>query len=62
MWAYRVSALGLEFSLPALAGYVVDRRWDTAPTATLLGAGLGFAMGLYHLIQIATPPRPRDPQ
>ncbi|QDV37037.1 AtpZ/AtpI family protein [Tautonia plasticadhaerens] len=49
-WAYRITAIGLEFSLPTLAGYLLDRRWESSPVATLIGACLGFAAGLYHLI------------
>jgi hypothetical protein len=60
-WAYRITSLGLEFSLPALGGYFVDRRWDTAPVATLVGATLGFAAGIYHLVRLAAPERPRGP-
>lgn len=54
IWAYRISTLGLEFSLPALAGFALDRRWGTAPTATLVGAGLGFLLGMLHMIRLAS--------
>lgn len=54
-WAYRVTAIGLEFALPAVLGFVLDRRWDSEPIATLVGAGLGFAAGLLHLVQLARP-------
>ncbi|WP_158633332.1 AtpZ/AtpI family protein [Tautonia sociabilis] len=60
-WAYRVTALGLEFSVPPLLGFLLDRRWESTPVATLVGACLGFAAGLVHLIQLATPGRPGGP-
>lgn len=52
-WAYRVMSLGMEFILPALAGHGVDRWLKTHPWGMLLGALLGFGLGLAHLIRIA---------
>ncbi len=43
----------MEFSLPTLGGYALDRWWQTTPLATLLGAGLGFFLGMIHLLQMA---------
>lgn len=60
-WAYRIAALGMEFTLPALGGYLLDRRWESSPVATLIGACFGFAAGLYHLILLAAPGRPPGP-
>ena len=53
MWASRVTTLGLEFSLPVLGGYYLDRWRHTSPVATLAGLVLGFAVGMMHLLQIA---------
>jgi ATP synthase protein I len=53
MWASRVTTLGLEFSLPVMAGYYLDRWQHTSPAATLTGLVLGFAVGMVHLLQIA---------
>jgi len=52
-WASRVTTLGLEFALPALAGYYLDQRWRTAPVLILVGTTLGFAVGMMHLLRIA---------
>jgi ATP synthase protein I len=52
-WASRVTALGLEFALPALAGYFLDQRWRTGPVLILVGTALGFAVGMMHLLRIA---------
>jgi len=58
--AYRGMTLGLEFALPALAGRAADRHWGTGPLLTLLGATLGFAVGMWHLLRItAEGPRTR---
>jgi len=58
--AYRGMTLGLEFALPALAGHAADRRWGTGPVLTLVGATLGFAVGMWHLLRIsAEGPRSR---
>jgi F0F1-type ATP synthase assembly protein I len=52
-WAARVSTLGLEFALPAFLGVLLDRWWNTSPWATVVGAVLGFAGGLVHLLRMA---------
>ena len=52
-WAYRIIAVSLEFAVPALLGAAIDRWWGTSPIATLVGACLGFAVGIYHLIRLA---------
>jgi F0F1-type ATP synthase assembly protein I len=74
--ASSVTTIGLEFSLPAVIGYAIDRRWHTTPVATLIGAVLGFLAGMMHILAVArglsappksaSPPasqaaRPRDP-
>jgi len=53
MWASRVTTVGLEFALPALGGFYLDRWWGTRPLATLLGLALGFGAGMVHLLRIA---------
>ena len=52
-WASRISTVGLEFALPPLAGAGLDRWWGTSPWATVLGAVLGFAVGMMHILRIA---------
>lgn len=58
-WAYRLTSVGLEFCLPALAGLILDRRWGSKPWATLAGAVLGFGLGMYHLLRM-TAARPSN--
>ena len=52
-WASRISTIGLEFALPPLAGAGLDRWWGTSPWATVVGAALGFAVGMMHLLRVA---------
>jgi F0F1-type ATP synthase assembly protein I len=52
-WASRVTTVGLEFALPALLGVGLDRWWKTAPLATVVGAVLGFAVGMMHILRLA---------
>jgi ATP synthase protein I len=52
-WASRITTIGLEFALPPLGGSGLDRWWGTAPLATIIGAVLGFAVGMMHLLRIA---------
>jgi F0F1-type ATP synthase assembly protein I len=52
-WASRVTTLGLEFALPPLLGVYLDRRWGSTPLATVIGAVLGFAVGMMHVLRIA---------
>ena len=35
------------------AGYFADKKWDTLPYFTLVGAFCGFSLGLYILINTA---------
>lgn len=52
-WASRVTTIGLEFVLPALLGVWLDGQFGSLPLATLLGALLGFSVGIIHLLRIA---------
>jgi ATP synthase protein I len=53
-WGTRVTAIGLEFAVPAFVGFGLDRWWGTAPWMTILGALLGVGMGMLHLIRLAS--------
>ena len=56
-WGTRVTAIGLEFALPAFLGFGLDRWWGTAPWMTVLGAFLGVGMGMLHVIRLASEPQ-----
>ncbi len=52
--ASSITSIGLEFSLPAGIGFVIDRYWHTTPVATLIGAVLGFLAGMMHILAVAS--------
>lgn len=53
-WGTRVTAIGLEFALPAFVGFGLDRWWGSAPWMTILGAFLGVGIGMLHVIRLAS--------
>lgn len=64
---YRYSGLGLQFAatvgLFAWLGHWLDRRWSASPWCLLAGVLLGFALGLYSMLQkLPTSPRKRPPK
>jgi F0F1-type ATP synthase assembly protein I len=54
-WASRVTSIALEFALPPLLGSWADRAWGITPWLTVLGAVLGFAASLLHILRLAQP-------
>jgi hypothetical protein len=52
-WGTRITAIGLEFALPVLVGFGLDRWWNTIPWLTVLGAFLGLAVGMVHVFRLA---------
>jgi F0F1-type ATP synthase assembly protein I len=52
-WASRISTVGLEFAVPPLLGVLLDRWAGTSPAALLVGAVLGFGVGMMHILRIA---------
>lgn len=42
---------GISVSGLTLLGYYLDRKWQTDPWLTLVGAVLGIGMGFYNLIK-----------
>lgn len=66
-WVSQITTIGLEMSLPALGGNWLDNRWGTSPWLVCVGAVIGFALGMWHLMQLArtssnTPTRPKQKQ
>lgn len=53
LWASRITAVGLEFVLPSVAGLLLDRKWPLAPLGVIAGVVLGFAIGMAHLLRIS---------
>lgn len=51
--ASRITTVGLEFALPAVIGFAVDYWLHSTPVGTLIGAFLGFAVGMLHAVRMA---------
>lgn len=58
-WSTRLMAIGLEMALPAAGGCWLDLRIGTSPVFVILGTILGFAGGMFHLLQIAREENPK---
>jgi ATP synthase protein I len=52
-WSTRVTTIGLEFAVPALLGFWLDRWLGSSPWFTVTGAFLGLASGTLHLVRLA---------
>jgi F0F1-type ATP synthase assembly protein I len=52
-WSARLTTISLEMALPAVGGYWLDLRIGTSPVMVILGSMLGFAAGMFQLMQIA---------
>jgi F0F1-type ATP synthase assembly protein I len=51
--ASRITTIALGFSMPALIGFGLDRWWGTMPVATIIGAILGFPLGMFQTLRLA---------
>ena len=49
-WVGRLTTVGLEMSLPPLAGWWADGRLGTEPWLLIVGGVLGFVTGFTHLL------------
>ena len=52
-WTSRIMTIALEMVLPSLLGIWADRRLGTGMLFVVLGAILGFTMGMWHLLILA---------
>lgn len=52
-WAMRVTSIGMQMAIPPLLGFLGDRRFDTVPWLTLLGACLGFVLSMLDVLRLA---------
>lgn len=54
---YRMAGVGIEFVVAigvfAVVGYLVDRWLNSSPWGFIIGAGVGFAVGLRAMIRVA---------
>jgi len=51
-WVARVTAIGLEFAVPALVGRLLDLGLGTGPWLVVSGALLGLAVGMLHVLRL----------
>ncbi|WP_339728203.1 AtpZ/AtpI family protein [uncultured Gimesia sp.] len=52
-WVSRLTTVSLEMALPAFLGNWLDKKWGTTPWLAAIGALLGFALGMTHLLRMA---------
>lgn len=52
-WVARITNIGLEMALPTLLGYWLDGQLGTSPWLLVVGALLGFGVGMLHLLSMA---------
>jgi hypothetical protein len=61
VWVSRITTVGLEMVLPAVAGAALDRYFQTSYLA-VIGLVFGVVAGFWHLIMMTRPPsRPAKP-
>jgi ATP synthase protein I len=51
-WASTITTIGLEFTLPMLLGYGLDRLLGSVPIATMVGVVLGLVLGMLHTVRL----------
>jgi hypothetical protein len=51
-WGARVTSIGMEFCVPAVLGHLADRWLNSAPWLTVVGAVLGMAVGMLHVLRL----------
>jgi len=52
--------VGLEMVAPIVLGLVLDNQLDWAPWGVVVGAVLGLALGLFHLVWLSNRPEDKD--
>ncbi|QDU78748.1 Putative F0F1-ATPase subunit (ATPase_gene1) [Polystyrenella longa] len=50
--ANEVSTIGMSFALPPLGGYWLDWKLGTSPWLVLVGAALGFVVGMKMIFEL----------
>lgn len=54
-WVSQITTVSLEMVLPIGLGYWLDGTFGTEPWLTIIGAVLGFGIGLRHLLELTAP-------
>jgi len=53
-WVSKITTISLSMALPGVGGIWIDNNLGTMPVFIILGVVLGFALGMYQLLQIAS--------
>jgi F0F1-type ATP synthase assembly protein I len=53
-----IGAVGTEMVTPIGLGLLADHFFGTMPILTIVGALIGFGVGIYHLIVLNRPKQP----
>jgi ATP synthase protein I len=59
-WVNQITSIALEMAVPAFIGHWLDQRWKTEPWLVAVGALLGFAAAMVHLLSLAKQSNRRD--
>jgi ATP synthase protein I len=54
-WVARITTISVEMVLPGWIGYWIDQRLGTKVVFLILGLIIGFAGGIWQLIQLTKP-------
>jgi F0F1-type ATP synthase assembly protein I len=49
-----VASISFEMAAPTVLGWYLDNRMGWTPWATMIGATLGFAAGIGHMLRLAS--------
>jgi hypothetical protein len=58
-WVARLTTISLEMALPGLGGFWLDQWLGTRVVFLIVGVIVGFAAGMWHLVQLTKPIKPR---
>jgi F0F1-type ATP synthase assembly protein I len=59
-WVHQITSIAIEMAVPAFLGHLADQRWGTEPWLVGIGALLGFAVAMVHLLALAKQSNRRD--
>jgi F0F1-type ATP synthase assembly protein I len=51
--ATQVATIAIGMVIPPIVGHFADEKWGTKVLFTILGAVLGLAYGIWHLMKLA---------
>jgi ATP synthase protein I len=52
-WVHQITSIAIEMAVPAFLGHWADQRFGTEPWLVSVGALLGFAVAMVHLLALA---------